>query len=150
MEKVDELTALAYLGYLFSQDLIFLEYAGQVSLSDSVGLRSISHNRFNRYLLKAQIIKMHNVLGKIKVILSVCTSYIPVLVIATLFNKALEILGYQVVAACAVNTHSHTVVDFLSAIDGKHDIVHLTVDEIDHFIGQVHAVSGSCESEYLS
>ena len=52
-EEVYELALVPYLLYLLGKYLILLENPRQVSLSDSIRLARVSHNRLNGYLVKA-------------------------------------------------------------------------------------------------
>ena len=149
MEEIQESTVLLKFHQTVCQLIILLADTIQIFLRDRILHFRILHNRLHRDLIKALLIQMEYILGKIQIVLCICSTDIPFL-IATLLHKFFKIPDDAVIASCSVCTHTHPVIDFLSSINGKNNIIHFLVDEINRIIIQKHTVCCDRKTEMLA
>ncbi len=93
--------------------------------------------------------EVHYIVREIKVVLGVCTTDVPVLVLVTLCNKLLKVREYLIIAALSADKHSHAVIDLFPAVYRENDVVHLLVQELYLLIIEYQTVSCHSEAETL-
>ena len=91
---------------------------------------------------------MHDIIGKIKIILRKCTADI-IFLVPSLGDKLLILRNDYVIAALFIDSRAQTVVYFFSAVERENDVRHLAVDKINTVIVEQNTVCSHCETEIL-
>ena len=91
---------------------------------------------------------MYDVAGKIRVIVSICTAYIVILLVSG-FRQFAEGRQDRIVSAAALVGLSHVVVDRFPPVQTDDHIAHFFIGKLDDLVVEQHAVGGQREPEIL-
>ena len=146
VEEIELLSGLLIIQNLIHQYFVFFEDCWQICFCDCIWIIFICHNWFYRNLVKSMFQQVKYIVREVQIVLGISTTYI-IFLIATLCNQTLIFRQDNVIAALAVYSLPHPVINCLSAVNGKNNIGHFLVDEINITIIQQHTVCGNRESE---
>ena len=76
---------------------------------------------------------MHDILGKIQIIMGKGTAYI-IIGLVTAFCQLLELRYNQIIAALPTPKRAHSVMYLFPAVDTQNDIAHLFIQKFHNFI----------------
>ena len=116
MEEVKSVSFLLAANHLRCKLIVFRKKHRQIFLGQSIIITRLCNNRLNGNLLESKIRKMQYVIGKIGIIIRICSTHIIALLITALC-QFLELRDDQIVASRTLAERSHTVMNLLTSVN---------------------------------
>ena len=148
MEEIETFSRLFSLNHNLRKLIILFTNLRQIFFSDSIRICFFSHHRLNRHLLKSQICKMQDIIGKVQIIPGKCPSDIIFLLIPAV-RKFLEFGNNQIVTALPVPERTHLIIYFLPPVKTQNHIIHFFIDKLLNLIIQKNPICSDREAEML-
>ena len=150
MKEIETPSFLFTLNHLMGKIIILFTQIWDIFRSDRVVFGRWCHDRFHRDLVEAKIREMQDIFGEIKVPVRICSAHIvgkPELI--SHLSELQEFGKDEIVTALPFSERPHSVMNFLSPVDGENHIVHLPVAEFHDLIIKKHAVGRQSKTEFL-
>ena len=134
---------------LLRQLLILLQNHRQILILQRIAAGLLPHYRLHRDVAEAQVRHMHDILGKVQIIVGKGAPQVVVLGPAAR-HQLLELGNNNLIAPLPVDRLAHAVVDLGSPVQRKDGVGHLPVDVVDVLIVQQDSVGGNRKAETLT